>query len=83
MVISAAPLSPLVKAVAALSSQTLGARDADRVCPRPLLLVHGENDTRLSADCSRLIFSWAKHPKELVIHPGAGHGLIQCREELR
>ncbi len=83
VVISAAPLSPLVKAVAALSSQTLGARGADRVSPRPLLLVHGEDDTRLSADCSRLIFSWAKQPKELVLYPGAGHGLRQCKDELR
>lgn len=83
VVISAAPLSPLVKAVAALSSQTAGARGADQVSPRPLLLVHGEKDTRLSADCSRQIFAWAKQPKELVLYPEAGHGLMQCKEELR
>ena len=47
VVITAAPYSDDVKAVAALSSQTFGARGADKVSPRPLLLAHGENDTRL------------------------------------
>ena len=83
MVISAAPLSPLVKAVAALSSQTAGARGADQVSPRPLLLVHGEEDHRLPPDCSRQIFAWAKQPKKLVLYPEAGHGLRQCKAELR
>ena len=83
VVISAAPLSPLVKAVVALSSQTAGASGADRVSPRPLLLVHGEEDTRLPPRCSQQIYEWAKQPKELVLYPGAGHGLRQCKEELR
>ncbi len=83
VVISAAPLSPLVKAVVALSSQTAGAVRADQVSPRPLLLVHGEEDTRLPADCSRQIFAWAKQPKELVLYPDAGHGLMQCKDQLR
>ena len=83
MVISAAPLSPLVKAVAALSSQTAGARGADQVSPRPLLLVHGEEDTRLPPRCSQQIYEWAKEPKELVLYPGAGHGLRQCKDQLR
>lgn len=83
VVISAAPLSPLVKAVAALSSQTAGAVGADQVSPRPLLLVHGEADTRLPADCSRQIFAWAKQPKELVLYPETGHGLTRCKDELR
>ena len=83
VVISAAPLSPLVKAVVALSSQTLGATGAADVSPRPLLLVHGADDTRLLAQCSELIYQWAQEPKELVIYPGAGHGLGQCKDELR
>ena len=40
VVISAAPLSDEVKAVAALSSQTYGASNAGAVSPRPMLLVH-------------------------------------------
>ena len=81
--ITAAPYSEDVKAVAALSSQTYGARAADKVSPRPLLLAHGANDTRLPPHCSEQIYSWARKPKELVLYPGAEHGLVECRDELR
>ena len=48
VVISAAPRSERVVAVAALASQTYGAARADHVSPRPLLLVHGTEDERLA-----------------------------------
>ena len=83
VVITAAPYSEDVKAVAALSSQTFGARGAGRVSPRPLLLAHGESDTRLPPYCSEQIYSWAKQPKELVLYADAEHGLMECSEELR
>ncbi|MCI0438573.1 MAG: prolyl oligopeptidase family serine peptidase, partial [Chloroflexi bacterium] len=83
VVISAAPFSARVKAVVALSSQTCGARNAAAVSPRPLLLVHGQDDYRLPPQCSEQIYEWAREPKELVIYPGAGHGLRQCKDELR
>ncbi len=83
VVIAAAPYSEDVKAVVALSSQTFGARRADKVSPRPLLLAHGGRDTRLPPYCSEQIYSWAKQPKELVLYPGAEHGLMECAEELR
>ena len=82
VVISAAPFSEQVKTVIALSSQTYGAQKVSMVSPRHLLLVHGEDDERLSPDCSRNIYQWAKEPKELVLYPGAGHGLRQCKDEL-
>jgi hypothetical protein len=44
--------------------------------------VHGEADTRLPPQSSRTIYLWAKQPKELVLYPGAGHGLRQCKDEL-
>ncbi len=83
VVISAAPFSPEIKAVVALSSQTYGAQGVGRIAPRPILLVHGEADTRLPPHCSEMIYSWADEPKELVIYPGAGHGLSECKDELR
>ena len=83
VVIAAAPQSPLVRAVAALSSQTLGAGNVAAVSPVPLLLVHGEEDRNLPVECSRLIYEWAEEPKELVVYPGAGHGLRQCKDEVR
>ena len=83
VVISAAPFSPLVTAVVALSSQTAGATNAADVSPRPLLLVHGEDDTRLPPYCTEMIYQWACEPKQKVIFPGAGHGLYQCKDEVR
>ena len=72
----------MVKAVAALSSQTYGASNAGAVSPRPLLLAHGGADTRLPPSCSEQIYEWANEPKELVIFPGAEHGLVECQDEL-
>ena len=83
VVITAAPFSDEVKAVAALSSQTYGAQGVARVAPRPLLLVHGEADTRLPPYCSEQIYSWAEEPKELILYEGAEHGLVECKDELR
>ncbi len=83
VVIEAATRSPLVSAVVALSTQTAGAQRAGLVAPRPLLLVHGAEDRRLSPQCSRQVYVWAQEPKELVILEGAKHSLRQRREELR
>lgn len=83
VVIMAGAVSQLVSAVVGLSSQTAGATRVGELAPRPLLLVHGDRDAVLSADCSRNIYQWAGEPKELVIYPGNGHLLEECRDELR
>ena len=83
VVIEAAVRSLAVSAVATLSAQTAGAQRAGLLAPRPLLLVHGAEDRRLPPQCSRLVYSWANEPKELVILEGARHSLRQRREELR
>jgi hypothetical protein len=83
VVISAAALSPEVSAVVTLSTQTAGTALTPRVAPRPLLIIHGEQDRRLPPDCSRYVYRIAGEPKELVILPGARHSLRQRREELR
>ena len=82
VVISAAPRSKRVVAVAALASQTYGATGAARVSPRPLLLVHGTEDERLAPYCSEQIYSWARRPKELRFMPGASHSLREAHGEL-
>ena len=82
VVIAAAPFSPVAKAVVSLSPQTFGAQNAANLSPRPLILVHGEADTRLAARCSETIYQWAREPKELVLYPGAEHGLRECRDQL-
>ena len=82
VVIAAAPLSDAVVTVVGLASQTYGAQYAHLVTPRPLLLVHGEEDTRLGPHCSKFINDLAEEPKKLVLYPGAGHSLRECRDEL-
>ncbi len=71
VVIQAAANSPLVKAVLALSSQTYGASGVASVAPRPLLLLHGEEDMRLPSHTSQTIYDWAKGPKDLGLYPEA------------
>ncbi len=83
VVIDAAAHSPDVDAVVTLSTQTAGTSLVAKVAPRPLLLVHGELDTRLPPECSRYVYERASEPRELVILKGAKHSLRQRRAELR
>jgi len=80
--IMAGALSPEVKGVVGLSSQTFGAQLVDRLAPKPLLLIHGERDRNLPVKCSHQIYEWAKEPKELVIYHNSGHFLRECHREL-
>jgi hypothetical protein len=80
--IEAGTQSEDVVAVVGLSSQTYGAHGVVRLSPRPLLLIHGSRDRNLSADCSRLIYKWAKEPKELYILEGNGHFLREAHQQL-
>jgi len=47
----------------------------DRISPRPLLLIHGENDDLVPVEHAHKLFEKAGEPKKLVIIPGAGHRL--------
>lgn len=80
--IRAGTLSPIVTGVVAISSQLHGAREVADLAPRPLLLIHGMDDQVLEATASETIYAWAEEPKRIVLYAGAGHSLIQCRDEL-
>ncbi len=82
VVIMAGTMSPQVRAVAGLSSQTFGAHRVNELSPRSVLLIHGERDRNLPVRCSRDIYKYAKEPKELVIYKGCGHFLRECHQEL-
>ena len=82
VVIVSGSLHPSIKTIIALSSQTYGASNVASLAPKPLLLVHGSDDTRLTPRCSEQIYEWAEEPKELKILSGAEHGLLESREEL-
>ena len=82
VVISAGVASGAVAGVAALSSQTIGTDTAPALSPRPLLLMHGTVDPVLPDLCSRDIFRRAGEPKQMLLYPGCGHGLDECREQV-
>ena len=81
--ISAAALHPLVKALVAISSAVDDVEMIDRVGPKPLLVLHGDKDTRNPVDIARELYNRSSDPKELVIYPGAGANLVECKDEVR
>ena len=83
VVIEAAVRDSAVASVATLATQTAGAKRVHELAPRPILLVHGLDDVRLSPDCSRMLYRMAGEPKRLVLYEGATHSLRQRREDLR
>lgn len=82
VVITAAALSEEVKTVITLSAQSAGTQLVGQISPRPILLIHGQDDIRLSPHCSQYIYDLAKEPKELVLLPDARHSLRQRRDEV-
>ncbi|MYE47051.1 MAG: alpha/beta hydrolase [Chloroflexi bacterium] len=72
--IKAGELAPLAIAVAALSPQRFGTQTVERLA-RPLLLIHGSDDTVLLPQASEDIYERAQQPKRLVILEGGGHSL--------
>jgi len=84
VVIEAAAREPeRVTSVATLASQTAGALRVGELAPRPILLVHGVDDTRLPAACSEMLFERAGEPRRLELLEGATHSLRQRREDVR
>jgi len=52
-----------------------------RISPRPLLIVHGEEDQLVPVTDARELFQAAGEPKELVVLPGGDHHLKDCLEQ--
>lgn len=44
-----------------------------KIAPRPLLIIHGEDDELLNVQNAYALFEAAREPKQLVIYPGVGH----------
>ena len=83
VMIDAAVDEPGVAVVATLATQTAGAQRVAELTPRPLLLIHGLDDDRLSPDCSRMLYEQAGEPKRIELLEGARHSLRQRREDVR
>lgn len=48
--------------------------DVSRISPRPILLIHGEQDSAIPPINSQRLYDAAGEPKELYLIPNAGHG---------
>ncbi len=72
-----------VTGVAALCPQRYGTHLVDQLSPRPLLLIHGTDDTILLPAASEDIYRRAQEPKELVYIPGGDHGFTNHQEEVK
>lgn len=72
-----------VKGVAVVASQSFGTSAVNRLPPRPLLIVQGENDQIVPADCATYIYDRAGEPKQLTLIPGADHTFTKHPDELR
>ena len=80
--INAGTLSPNVSTVIAISSQLAGAHTVGDLAPKPLLLIHGTSDTILSHQCSEMLYERAGEPKTLKLYSGAGHIMLEARNEM-
>ncbi|MBX6315818.1 MAG: dienelactone hydrolase family protein [Isosphaeraceae bacterium] len=83
VVIQAAAMSPIVRAVATLATQSYGTDPAAELSPRcALLILHGTDDNVLPPHCSRHLYDLAGEPKRLLLYPGARHGLDETGNEV-
>jgi len=48
--------------------------DVGKIAPRPLLLIHGDQDTLVPLENGEALYQAAGEPKELYVVSGAGHG---------
>jgi hypothetical protein len=79
--ICAGAANPLVKGVAALSSQSSNTDSVVDLAGRPLLLMHGTRDEVLPHSCSDDIFRRAAEPKEFRLYD-CMHGLDDSRDAI-
>ncbi|MHA1298166.1 MAG: alpha/beta hydrolase [Candidatus Helarchaeota archaeon] len=53
---------------------------AEKIYPRPLFIIHGEEDELINVENAHKLYERAKNPKDLLILKGAGHKLRQNQD---
>ena len=79
---SGVTLAGFTAGVITLATQSGGCEVAQRLGDTPLLLVHGGQDKILGSVNSQMVAAMAGETAEVVTYPLAGHGLVECRQEL-
>lgn len=69
--------------VATIASQTSSTEGVSSLSPRPLLLLHGEDDRVLAPSCSKSLFNQygTEGQREMRLFPGDDHGLSRHAPE--
>jgi O-acetyl-ADP-ribose deacetylase (regulator of RNase III) len=80
--IMAGVLNDQVKAVASIAPNGYGTHLVHQLSPRPLLVVYGDRDDLSPPIVSQTVYRDAGEPKQIVALQGAGHSLIERRQEL-
>jgi alpha/beta superfamily hydrolase len=75
-------LGELAVGLVTLATQSAGCEVAGMVGERPFLLVHGGRDEILPVWSSEVVREIAG-TGELIVHPSAGHLMLECADELR
>jgi len=78
----AAYAGEVVRGVVTLSTQSAGCEIAPMIADRELLLIHGGRDEILPVWASEVVREMAG-TGELIVHPTAGHLLLECEAELK
>jgi alpha/beta superfamily hydrolase len=78
----AAYAGPIARGVVTLATQSAGCEIAPMLADRELLLIHGGRDEILPVWASEVVREIAG-TGELVVHPTAGHLLLECERELK
>jgi alpha/beta superfamily hydrolase len=83
VVIQAGTVLQWVKTVVTLATQGYGTDEVAQLSTHAsILLIHGDQDERLSPENSRLVYQLAEQPKELRILESNSHGLLESAEEV-
>ena len=78
--IEAAAQNANIHGVIGLASQTAGAMNIASLVDTPVLLIHGDSDTRLPVSCSIMLYEMTSTPCQLAILEGGTHSLRQVSQ---
>ena len=79
--IEAAAQNTNIRGVIVLASQTAGAMNIASLVDTPVLLIHGDADTRLPVTCSIMLYEMTSTPCQLAILESGTHSLRQVSKE--
>ena len=79
--IEAAAQNTNIRGVIGLASQTAGAMNIASLVDTPVLLIHGDADTRLPVTCSIMLYEMTSTPCQLAILESGTHSLRQVSKE--